>query len=285
MKTKLLFLALSCLLLFVVVGCTQPATPPQPGNERLVLTVGDVEYAFRWCPPGTFMMGSPEDEQPGRRNWERQHQVTLSHGFWMLETPVTQEMWESVMGSNPSGISRGNKYPVNNVTWYECQEFVQKLNDILAGTPCAPEGFKFSLPTEAQWEYACRAGTTTAYYFGDTLTLQQANFGAFHTLTPQQANFGMSVDGLSEVGKYPANAWGLFDMHGNVWEWCLDWHGDYPSGAVTDPTGAPHGTDRVRRGGSWDGNAADCRSAYRSRDTPSTRGTYLGFRLALVRAE
>ena len=235
----------------------------------MTLTIKDVEYAFRWCPPGTFMMGSPTSEE-GRFANETQHQVTLSRGFWMLETEVTQNMWESVMGNNPSEV-KGTKLPVNTVSWNDCQEYITKLNTHLAGTPGTD--FKFSLPTEAQWEYACRAGTTTAYHFGNSLSADQANFDR-------------NVSQPKEVGSYPANAWGLRDMHGNIWELCLDRYGDYPSGTVTDPTGAQQGSRRVvLRGGGWLSHAWDCRSAYRDGHTPSLGFSIVGFRLALVRAE
>ena len=189
-------------------------------SKRTILKVKDVEFPFRWCPPGTFTMGSPASERD-RRNDEAQHSVTLSKEFLMLETPVTQEMWESVMENNPSAFKGSKKLPVENVSWNDCQEYVQKLN----GLGVAPKGYRFSLPTEAQWEYACRAGTTTAYSFGDTLEKSQVAFGDSKTV---------------EVASYPANAWGLYDMHGNVWEWCQDWYGEYPSGAVTDPVGSPN---------------------------------------------
>ena len=222
--------------------------PQHRAGERMVLTIKGIEYAFRWCPPGTFMMGSAPDEAD-RDDDEQQHEVTLSHGFWMLETQVTQGMWVSVMGNNPSHF-KGDKLPVESVSWYDCQEYITKLNDELKSRgnqspglkpiggliPAALKGFQLSLPTEAQWEYACRAGTTTAYHFGDTLTQQQANFGG-------------SIGRTKEVGSYPANAWGLRDMHGNVWEWCSDLFEDYPSGAVTDPMGAERGLLRVLRGG------------------------------------
>jgi len=206
-------------------------------------------------------MGSPASEE-GRSDDETQHQVTLTRGFWMLETPVTQAMWASVMGNNPS-YYKGAKLPVETVSWNTCQEFIQKLN----GLNAAPAGFRFSLPTEAQWEYACRAGTTTACHFGNTLTQQQANFSGNQT---------------TEVGKYPANAWSLYDMHGNVWEWCLDRYDDYPSGAVTDPTGASSGGARVIRGGSWLTDVQTCRSAWRGPEFLLTQDAHIGFRLALV---
>jgi len=231
-------------------------------GERMVLTIKDVEYAFRWCPAGTFMMGSPASE-PNRNNNETQHQVTLSRGFWVLETEVTQAMWEGVMvnNNNPSFFT-GSKLPVEYVSWNNCQEYIKKLNDL----GVAPKGYRFSLPTEAQWEYACRAGTTTAYHFGDTLK-EQANFDDNQT---------------KDVGSYPANAWGLHDMHGNVAEWCLDWYGDYPNGNVTDPTGAVKGSFRVLRGGSWDRDALYCRSACRCGYDPSVRDFSMGLRVCLV---
>ena len=222
-------------------------------------------------------MGSPTSE-PGRWDNETQHQVTLSHGFWMLETQVTQEMWQNVMGNNPSHF-RGAKLPVESVTWNDCQEYITKLNALLAGTPGAPAGYQFSLPAEAQWEYACRAGTTTAYSFGNMLRRDQANFGR------EELGGEGDLGRTTEVGSYPANAWGLHDMHGNVWEWVQDRFGNYPSGAVTDPTGAIQGSDRVIRGGTWYATAERCRSAARASFAPSDRRSNFGFRLSLIRAD
>ena len=238
----------------------------QKAGDRMVLKIKGVEYAFRWCPSGNFMMGSPQNERDRDDN-EAQHQVTLTRGFWMLETEVTQEMWKGVTGSNPSHF-KGDKLPVESVSWDDCQEFVEQLNRLKV----APAGFKFSLPTESQWEYACRAGTTTAYHFGNSLSAEQANF---------DGNVGQT----RAVGSYPANAWGLRDMHGNVWEWCLDWYDDYPSGAVADPTGADKGSGRVLRGGSWGYYAGHCRSADRDGSVPSYRRRSYGVRISLVRAE
>jgi len=247
-----------------------PALPTCRAGDRMVLTINGVKYALRWCPAGTFMMGSPVSEVE-RFNDETQHQVTLTHGFWMLETQVTQDMWESVMKSNPSHF-RGAELPVVMVSWHDCQEYIQKLNAHLAGTPAAPACYKFSLPTESQWEYACRAGTTTPYHFGDSLSTTQAHFD-------QDWDTGT----MTEVGSYPANAWGLYDMHGNVWEWCADCHGgDYPSDAVVDPVGSPTGSLRVIRGGSWNDDARYCRSADRSGVDPTYRSNRLGLRLSLV---
>ena len=282
---------MACLLFFSAMGYTQQADPPQEerkAGDRMVLTIKDVKYAFRWCPPGTFMMGSPEDEggmEPDEMGklYEKQHRVTLTRGFWILETEVTQAMWASVMGANTSNF-KGPNLPVEMVSWNDCQDFIKKLNASLAGTPDAPAGFKFSLPTEAQWEYACRAGTNTAYHFGDTLNNDQANFG--------NSIFEKPLRGTSEVGSYPANAWGLHDMHGNVFEWCLDSFAVYPDHAATDPIQPfPTGRELLRgetacvlRGGSWITIAWGCRSANRAHQDPSERNkhNFIGFRLAMI---
>ena len=253
-------------------------------GERIVLTINGIDYAFRWCPPGTFTMGSPTSEKDRYDN-ETQHQVTLSRGFWMLETPVTQGMWESVMENNPSHFKGSKKLPVEQVSWDDCQGFIQKLN----GLNIASSGFKFSLPTESQWEYACRAGTweyacragaTTPYHFGSVLNGDKANCDGDYPYGTRTK--GKYLGETSEVGSYPANAWGLLDMHGNVWEWCLDWYGDYPSGTADDPVGLPRGSYRVLRGGSWGSVAQSCRSAERNFNDPAERDRGFGFRLSLV---
>ena len=254
------FLTLCLFPFSVSVG--QDATTLKTGDS-LELTIEGIKYTFRWCPAGEFMMGSPKDEA-NRNDNETQHQVVLTRGFWMLETEVTQEMWESVMGKNPSRF-KGDKLPVEQVSWRDCQEFVGGLNDLKV----TPTGYKFALPTEAQSEYACRAGTTTAFYSGGALNARQANFEGKTT---------------SEVGSFPANAWGLRDMHGNVWEWCLDgYSGDYASGAVTDPLGvSPNQSRYVCRGGSWYNKSWFSRSASREYYSSDKRDYHLGFRLALV---
>ncbi|MCL2304863.1 MAG: formylglycine-generating enzyme family protein [Planctomycetaceae bacterium] len=262
-------------------------------GERMPLMINGVEYAFRWCPPGTFMMGSPENEAK-RSDDEKQHQVTLSRGFWMLETQVTQEMWESVMDDNPSHfgpripVEQGAKHPVEQVSWNDCKDYIQKLNDL----GVVPKGFKFSLPTETQWEYACRAGTTTPFHFGSVLNGDAANCLG---LRPYGTTaIGKFLGKTSEVRSYSPNAYGLYDMHGNVWEWCDDWYGDYPNGAVTDPIGTSPGSFRgqagpyrVLRGGGWNNGAEICRSARRFRGVPSVGpgSNYCGVRLSLVRNE
>ena len=273
---------LSVVLIALFSVAQAPAEAERKAGERMVLTIKEVEFPFRWCPPGTFTMGSPPSRAAVRDADETQHQVTLSRGFWMLETPVTQAMWKSVTGNNPSYFT-GDKLPAERVSWKDCQKFIEQLNAHLAGTPGTPAGYRFSLPTEAQWEYACRAGTTTPFHFGSVLNGDKANCdGNFPYGT---STMGQYLKKTSEVGSYPANDWGLFDMHGNVWEWCLDWYGDYPSGSVTDPTGADEGSNRVLRGGGWNDHAGNCRSAYRNSNAPSDRNFRYGVRISLVRAE
>ena len=203
-------------------------------------------------------MGSPSSEK-GRDNDETQHRVTLTKGFYMGETEVTQGLWQEVMGANPSYNEVGDNYPVEKVSWNNCQDFLRKLN------AKAPAGWRFALPTEAQWEYACRAGTTGAY-------------GGSGNLDEMGWYDGNSGNKTHPVAQKRANAWGLYDMHGNVWEWCADWFGNYPSGAVTDPTGGALG-GRVLRGGSYWDLPRGCRSAYRLRHIPGGRDRLFGFRL------
>jgi len=212
-------------------------------------------------PAGKFKMGSPASEQ-GRSGDETQHEVTLTKPFYMGKYEVTQEQWESVMGDNPvrggnPSSPKGAKLPVTGVSWKNCQEFIKKLNANTDG------GYR--LPTEAEWEYACRAGTTTAYSFGNSLTRSDANYGSSST---------------KAVGDYPANAFGLYDMHGNVFEWCEDWYGDYPMGAVTDPKGPATGDKGVYRGGSFNSGGSKVRSSLRALNSPTAQIDYLGLRLA-----
>lgn len=252
-------------------------------GERTTVRVGSQVVALRWCPAGTFTMGSPEGEV-GRRNNETQHRVTLTKGFWMGETEVTQGLWREVMGSNPSFFMFGDNYPVEEVSWDDCQEFVQALN-----SRHPQEGMRWALPTEAQWEYACRAGSTTAYFWGNALNGDKANCeGNYPCATTTKGPYKQNTK-TTPVGSYAPNEWGLYDMHGNVREWCADWYGDYPRGEVTDPQGAPGllrrlfvGSFRVFRGGSWADGACFCRSAGRGGQAESDRGFDMGLRVALL---
>ena len=240
--------------------------------------------------PGTFTMGSPAGikggflglqtigAEEGRSEDEIQHRVTLTKPFWLGKYPVTQLEYESVMGKNPSKFNGAN-LPVERVSWYDAKEFCKKLNEIHADK--LPAGYQFDLPTEAQWEYACRAGTTTALNNGKDLT-SDWGWGECSNLNEVAWYDQNSGKRTHEVGQKRANAWGLYDMHGNVWEWCRDWYGYYPYGSITDPVGPSSGSSRVIRGGSWNSVANDCRSAVRGRNDPSDRGYDRGFRLALV---
>jgi formylglycine-generating enzyme required for sulfatase activity len=221
-------------------------------------------------PAGTFMMGSP-DSEADRDDNETQHQVTISKPYYLGKYPVTQAQWQQVMGNNPSHFKGDKLLPVESVSWDDTQSFCLKLKEITQ----AP----FGIPTEAQWEYACRAGTTTPFHFGSHLNGRQANCDG--TVPYGTDTEGPYLEKTTPVGKYPANAWGLYDMHGNVWEWCSDWYGDYPTGSVKDPSGPATGSDRVFRGGSWGDGAVICRSASCGGNFPSDRSNDLGFRVAL----
>ena len=246
-----------------------------PEIEGWSSVVKEVEFAFRWIPAGSFMMGSPQKEN-GRKDDEDQHETRITQGFWILETEVTLEIWEDVMNDNPNQFNDSRLLPVENVSWNDCQRFLTKINS----PDICPEGVKFALPTEAQWEYACRAGTTTPFSFGNVLNWDYANCNG---------NYPYGADGKGErlgktqkVGSYPPNAWGLFDMHGNVWEWTSDWYALYPKDKSIDPTGPENGSHRVNRGGCWLDDAVACRAARRHADYPDYHSPNIGFRLILV---
>jgi formylglycine-generating enzyme required for sulfatase activity len=235
-----------------------------------------VELDMIWIEPGTFTMGSPEDEL-GRYSDETQHEITLTQEYWLGKFEVTQTQYEAVMGTNPSW-NKGADLPVEGVTWYDAMEFCATLTKIEKAAGRLPEGYEYTLPTEAQWEYACRAGTTTALNSGKNLS------NVFES--PEVNEVGWYIYN-SDVTTHPAgqkqpNAWGLYDMHGNVYEWCLDWYGAYPAEAVTDPTGPETGSNRVVRGGGWNVFANGCRSAYRDKNTSALISSNYGFRVALV---
>jgi formylglycine-generating enzyme required for sulfatase activity len=212
---------------------------------------------LKLLPAGNFTMGEGSDA----------HQVTLTKPFYLGIYEVTQEEYQRVMGSNPSHF-KGARNPVAQVSWDDAVEFCRKLSAM-------PEekkaGRAYRLPTEAEWEYACRAGSTTEYCFGDN----ESQLGEYAWF---DKNAGSKTH---PVGEKKPNAWGLYDMHGNVWEWCSDWYSEYPKGAVSDPVGPREGSDRVFRGGSWRYGAAFCRSAFRYWYSPSYRYHDDGFRVAL----
>ncbi|MBR6059322.1 MAG: SUMF1/EgtB/PvdO family nonheme iron enzyme [Victivallales bacterium] len=248
-------------------------------QQIVTLALGNgVELKLVKIAAGSFMMGSPLSEE-GRFDEEKQHKVTLTKDFWLGRCPVTQGQYEAVMGNNPSYFKKGGDYPVETVSWHDAMAFCKKVTEQERGAGRLPAGYEFTLPTEAQWEYACRAGTSTPFSFGSTLNGDKANCDGNY---PYGMGKGKYLACTTAVGGYAPNAWGLYDMHGNVWEWCLDWYGAYPDGNATDPKGPTTGSRRVLRGGSWDDIARRCRSAYRCIIDPSHCDYYVGFRLALA---
>jgi len=247
--------------------CTQsPKTERKPGD---VITNG-LGMKFAWIPPGTFMMGSPSNEEGCGTEEAPQHKVTLTKGFYMGVYTVTQEQWKEIMGNNPSNLKGVKNLPVENVSWDDCQEFIKKLQN--------RDKKPYRLPTEAEWEYACRAGTTTPFYFGETISTDLANYNGKIKIYGNGKK-GIFREKTTPAGSFPANPWGLEDMHGNVWEWCQDWLETYPKNDVVDPLGPDAGEYRVLRGGSWHSEPSFCRSAYRFYGPAGDRHFVQGFRL------
>jgi formylglycine-generating enzyme required for sulfatase activity len=244
--------------LIVLLGKKKNNTQPIPDATFAngVLTVKGVRYELASIPAGAFQMGSNSsdawsDEQPV-------HTVRISKGFWMGKTEMTQGLWQAVMASNPSYFKKGDNYPVENISWNDCQSFIQKLNQMLGGNA-------FRLPNEAEWEYACRAGTT-----GD-------RYGDLNSIAWYRENSGNTTHPVSQK---QSNSWGLYDTLGNVYEWCQDWYGSYIGSYQTDPTGPSSGLYRVRRSDGWNGEVKRMRSAARTVGGPNDRFNDLGFRLA-----
>lgn len=279
-----------------------------------------------WIPSGTFMMGSPADE-PGRKADEGpQVEVTITKGFWMGRTELTIGQWQAVMGEslrdhviamlkdetvydfggqkkklrefmnfNPNDPDRimaneNDSLPMYFVSWEDAMAFCQKLTAIEKAKGKLPGGYIYTLPTEAQWEYACRAGTTSATFAGPLIVNGRsasvldniAWYGGNNSINYQGKKLGNSGAGPRNAGEKKSNAWGLIDMPGNLWEWCRDPYGAYPGGKVTDPVGPPSGNGRVNRGGSWGSGPASERSASRASNPQPEKSAYRGFRVALV---
>lgn len=241
---------------------------------------------------GTFTMGSPEDEL-GRRDEETQHQVTLTRDFYLAEMPVTQAQWAAEMGSSPSYHPECDDCPVEMVSWFEAVDYCNALSARDGLTPAyavdgesvrwnqAVDGYR--LPTEAEWEYACRAGTASAFYNGEITIL--SNYGICDELDENLDEIGWYCVNTGKthtqnVGQKLPNPWGIYDMSGNVFEWCWDWKEAYPPGPAVDPTGPDSGVKRVKRGGSWNNHGYQCRSAFRAHTAPEDPKFTLGFRLA-----
>ena len=230
---------------------------------------------FVLIPSGTFTMGSPPNE-PYRGISEGRHKVTISKPFYMQATEVTVKQWHSIMGRRMMEFQNASdNMPVTRVSWFDCMKFIKQLNKTGQG--------KYRFPTEAEWEYAARAGTTTAYSWGDTIDCKKAMYGnnslKYNVCQLYIKSIGLQLDQPAPVKSYRPNPWGLYDMHGNVWEWCMDWFGDYEKNPVTDPKGPDSGTKRIRRGGSWFKYDYSCRSANRSFGHPATQYRTTGFRL------
>ena len=229
--------------------------------------VGGVPFKMIRVEGGNFMMGSPENDSDAYDDEKPQHWVTLSD-YYIGETQVTQALWKAVMGNNPSYF-KGANLPVENVSWNDCQEFIKKLNNSMQSR--LPQGYRFALPTEAQWEFAARGGKKNKGF----------KYAGSNNIDEVAWYDDNSDDKTHPVKGKKANELGLYDMTGNVWEWCQDWFGSYSSGSQTDPTGPSSGSYRVNRGGGWGSDSRHCRLSYRSRSTPDDRDNYLGFRLAL----
>ena len=249
-----------------------PIPPPSPGMV--------------WIPPGSFTMGSPVSEAQ-RYTDEEQHTVTLTKGFYMGKYAVTQGQYLAVVGSNPSYFPGDLNRPVEQVSWNDATNYCALLtqSDRLAGR--IPATWTYRLPTEAEREYACRAGTTTAFHFGSAIHGGMANFYSYYEYDAAIGDIYVAspvgyLGRTTTVGSYAPNAFGLYDMHGNVWEWCRDWYGAYPGGVGVDPTGPATGSYRVVRGGSWSSRGRLCRSAIRGNGYPARRYSDMGFRAVLA---
>jgi len=246
------------------------------------LCYSGVRQVFRWIEPGTFLMGSPNDEP--EREWqgdgegsETQRPVTLSQGFWLADTTVTQAFWLAVLGGeNPSRFQGSPEHPVEQVSWDDAQRFIEVLNSDVSGLSA-------QLPSEAQWEYACRAGTSTPFSFGNNISPKQVNYNGKYPYAGAEKS--VYRENTVAVKSLLANPWGLFEMHGNVWEWCQDgWRQNLGTAPVIDPLNSA-AEARVLRGGSWYGGGKDVRSAIRGRSYPGFPSLHFSFRLALGHAE
>jgi formylglycine-generating enzyme required for sulfatase activity len=251
-----------------------------PRPARLI--TNSIGMKLTLIPAGTFLMGSPDTEPERTADEGPLHEVAISEDFYLGVYPVTQREYEAIVGQNPAyfhkGFQGGPDHPVEQVNWDEAVAFCQRLSNLPAEKAA---GRAYRLPTEAEWEYACRAGTTTPFWFGTSASSKHANFDGRNPYGG--ASKGSYLERTSKVGSYPANPWGLFDMHGNVWEWCSDWFDEnyFRNNDNNDPKGPP-GNRRVLRGGAWDNGSQGCRSACRDGNDPGGRSGNFGFRVVLT---
>jgi formylglycine-generating enzyme required for sulfatase activity len=260
--------ALSLNMLTQPITQIQQPQPPAPKPKPQIIQTQTTPLSAQWrdpitgmefvkIPKGSFMMGSPDDEA-NRRSNEKLHRVDIAHDFYLGKTLITQAQWQAVMGDNPSRF-KGNDLPVEQVSWLDVQHFIAQLNH--------KTGQQYRLPTEAEWEYACRAGTSTPFYTG-------------HVLTDKEANFYGNVGKTSAVGSYPPNPWGLYDMTGNMWEWTTSVYDTNYKFSEQLSSNNDAKSQRVLRGGSWYNKPNSLRSAYRDFNTPDDRYNFIGFRLS-----
>ena len=255
------------LLLIFIYSCSHNQTKPF-SNWKDPIT----EMEFILLPKGSFLMGDSKANET-----DRQHKVTISENFWMGKTEVTQKQWSEIMGNEeihpekPSLWRNSNpQYPVVSISYTDVQHFIEKLNKISKTS-------YFRLPTEAEWEYACRSGTVTPFSYGDRISDSLVNFNA--KISSAYSIIGDYLAHPEPVGSYPPNQWGLYDMHGNVWEWVSDWYASYPKSHIIDPRGPQNGEYKIIRGGSWHYGAQNARSSSRRTHEPNLWGFSIGFRL------
>ncbi len=256
-----------------------PAVEPGEYFRVGIDPAGKVEVPahFTRIPAGVFTLGTPDTEANRRTSEGPQTVVRLTEGFWMSRYETTQREWVAVMGTNPSPNSGDPELPMDNVSHQDALEYCSKLTTLERAAGRLPHGLVYRLPTEAEWEYACRAGTTNATFFGDALSSTNANFAG--DFPYGGAEKGPSLGRTARVGSYPPNAWGLYDMHGNVWEWCVDWHPSrLPGGRVADPVGQGSTRQRALRGGAWHNEGVFCRSGFRYLIGPVFRAFSSGLR-------
>ncbi len=275
MKTSSFLTSISIIALSATLGACCCLTQTVSTEKLKLSSSFDIDFAH--IKAGKFIIGSPRIER-GRDKDEIQKELTIDSDFYMAKYELTQAQYSYIMDENPSHF-QGKNRPVENVTWDSAMLFCEKLNALTEGM--RPEGYVYTLPSEAQWEYACRAGSTTPFYFGDSLSDSQANFDGNY---PYKAPKGKFLEQTVDVGSYPANAWGLYDMHGNVWEWTIGWYMQNYKGEPTVAV-AEENIAHVARGGGWECYALNCRSAFRRVLPVEGKTSEIGFRLVLAPQE